>query len=802
MLASSRRLLRMRRPAETAFFGRAAELAALDQALAQARAGKGRVVLVGGPEGMGRRRLYDEAMQRWLGDGEPPVYLGGEADSDLGHGEPFTSSLLDWLLRGDDRASPNAAQRAAVAARTLLQLADADAEALVAVLVGHSTEPPEVRAERLASALLKLPKKGQVLVLRVDHADLLDTSGRLVLQRLAGAAARHHLLVLLAGGHDGVRVELPAVQRLDLTGLDDDTFLAFGRALFRDGEPVDAFLRGAHQVLSGVPGALLEALDHLVQEGELRGRAGDYHGLAADAEARPAPRLLDRFHARVERLPPAQRAVLTAAAVLGERCSLGDLAALVQAPELSVLETLSLFRGRVVRAQGGEVSFRHRDFQKLLLRDLDASARVQLHRKAASLLQSRGASPLAIGMHLSQGLDHEGCLDPLLTGLDERVRAGSRRTALRVVGRLAVHLAQVAPSPENERRRLRYLLLAGQARSNAGQIEAASRWFQQAEALARTLGDLDRSAEARTGLATAELDSGRLLSAIALLESVHDDLGERGGDAADALAAQAHALHGRILLYRGQASDGLRHLQLAQQRLPTAHDDLRCHLLIDLARVEALAHHYPKALKTLHDVERAPATRHHPRVRLRFHLYRGQVRALVGDLEAGQDLRFAIAEAERLALPTYGARASVFLGERRFWQRRDDEARAAFTQAVQLARAGSDRLGEAMARGYLVRLGADDDALAALVDDLALPSLRANLLLAEAARGGPTDAISQALEELLDTANLPLSLHLRALHWLARPASARAIVRTIAERFPQRAARHRFAAHWSTSIRV
>lgn len=802
VLASSRRLLRMRRPAETPFFGREEDLTALDQALAQAKAGRGRVVVVTGPEGIGRRRLLDEAMQRWLDRSEPPVYLGGEADSDLGHGEPFASSLLDWLLRGDDRQSPNAQQRAAVAARTLLQLPEAEAEALVAVTMGHSTEPPEVRAERLASALLKLPRRGQPLVLRVDHADLLDTSGRLVLQRLAGAAARQHLLLLLATGPDGVKVELSAPQRHDLTGLDEADFLAFGRALFRDGEANDAFLTGAHQVLSGLPGNLLEALDHLTQGDELRGRAGDYHGLAPDAEPRPAPGLLDRFRARVAGLEPAQRAVLAAAAVLGERCALPDLAALVAAPELSVLETLSLFRGRIVRAQGGEVSFRHRDFQKMLLLELPDEQRVRLHRQAAALLQARGASPLVVGMHLSQGLEHEACLDPLLAGLDERVRAGSRRTALRVVGRLTVHLAQVPTTPANEARRLRYLLLSGQARANAGQTDAASRWFQQAETLARSLADVDRSAAARTGLATAELDSGRLLSAIALLESVHDDLANRHNPIADALAAQAHGLHGRILLYRGQASDGLRHLQAALKRLPAADDDLRCHLEIDLARVEALSHHYTKALKTLQEVERRPATKHLPRVRLRFHLYRGQIRALVGDDEASQDLRLAIDEAERLALPTYGARAAVFLGERRFWQRRDDRALEAFRTSLRLARAGNDRLGEAMARGYLVRLGDDDPELPALVAELELPSLRANLLLAEAARRGTDEAMMQALDELLDNADLPLSLHLRVLTCLNRPASARSLVRSIAERFPHRPMRQRFLAHWTNGTRI
>src|SRR5690606_13644527 len=207
------------------------------------------------------------------------------------------------------------------------------------------------------------------------------------------------------------------------------------------------------------------------------------------------------------------------------------------------------------------------------------------------------------GMHRSQALDHEGCLDPLLLALENRVRAGSQRTAQRLIGRLAVHFKHVVDNLENTKRRLRFLLLSGQAQQNAN-LESAPRSFQRAERLARELDDLSSSAAARIGLATGELDHGRLLSAIALLETVHDDLSDdrlyQATEATEALAAQAHALHGRILLYLGQASDCMKHLLAAKKRVPPDQDDLRCHVWIELARAEALAHRYATAMRTLH----------------------------------------------------------------------------------------------------------------------------------------------------------------------------------------------------------
>ena len=82
-----------------------------------------------------------------------------------------------------------------------------------------------------------------------------------------------------------------------------------------------------------------------------------------------------------------------------------------------------------VRAQGGEVTFRHRAFRRALLDALPNEEQQRLHAGAAEVLEARGAPALVVGMHRSQALDHEGCLEPLLRALDARVRAGSRRTS-------------------------------------------------------------------------------------------------------------------------------------------------------------------------------------------------------------------------------------------------------------------------------------------------------------------------------------------------------------------------------------
>ncbi len=806
-LASGRRLQRMRRPAETPFFGRKDELSVLQRHAAAARSGKGRALCVSGPQGIGRRRLLDEAMTQWLQKELGFVYFGGQADPGLGHAEPFASALLDWLLHGDGRDSPQASARAEARAREELDCDDDDARALIAVASGHSQEEPEIRANRLANALLSLPKKGRALVIRVDAADRLDTSGRLVLQRLTRDLGRRHLLLLVTAGPDWQPPE--GMQRMDLHGLDEAAFQQLGRALFATGRAPDEALKAAHATFSGSPGNLIEALEHLVQNDALFGRPGEYHGLEQGTELRPAPHHVQRFEQRVLRMPAAHRRTLAAAAVLGPRCALSDLVALTGAPELQALETLSLFRGRVVRAQAGEVEFRHRDFQQALLRQIDPQERQALHRRAAEVFEQRGKPPLEIGMHRSQALDHEGCIEPLLLGLAEIVRAGSRRTSLRIAARLAVHVQHLPKGKVQQSAQLRISLLSARARRNASQPQAAAEQFRAADGIARELGDRLSSGEALTGLGAATFDLGHMMQAILLLENAHQELDEAGDPddpRARTLAADAHALHGRILLYLGASEAGMRHVQVALRLLPEAEIERQRHLQIDLARLEALRHHYPTALKTLAKVDDRQ-TKRLPRVHMRMRLYRGQFRAALGDDDAAKDLRACIQEAERLALWAYAARARIFLGETAFREGRDDDARQELRTARELAQRASDPLGTTLASIHLFRLGETDADLQASVEQLGLPSLQAAMYLAQAARSkerGDDDDQALYAKRALDlcaSSDLPLGLHLRALAQNGLDASARALVRSIADKFRDRRTQRRFLRTWDRGLR-
>ena len=800
LLASRRRLQRMRRPTDTPFVGREPQRQLLDRLLRNAKSGTGQALCITGPRGIGRRRLLDEAMSHWLDLGFEVLYLGGEADPGLGHAEPFASSLLDWLLRDEGADTPHAQTRAIARARVEFGLEEAEAESLIAVVMGHSAEAPEVRANRLAKALLKIANRQPTLVLRVDGVDQLDTSGLLTLQRLLTEAPRQRMLLLATAGPDWET--LAGFERVDLQGLSERHFATFGERLLANAPNHEEQLARAYATFSGSPGNLIEALEHLVQTRRMHGRPGRYVGLDPEAELRPAPGLLDRFTERLTELPADESQIIAAAAVLGIRSALADLVALTGAKQLQVLKALSRFRGRILRAQGGKVTFLHRDFQQAAQRQLPAEERKAMHRAAAAILQEREAPALEVGLQLSQALDHEGCIEPLLQGLEERVRAASRRTSLRIAARISVHLQSLPKNERFDRNRLRHLLLSARARRNAGQPAIATELCRDADSLAHELDDRLGRGEALTGLAQASFEAGHLMQAIAMLENAHRALADGESETARTLAAEAHGLHARTLLYLGQSEAGSVHLEAALRNLPDSATDLQRHLLIDRARLEALRHDYAAGLKTLNEVA-SRETLHLPRVRMRHLLYRGELRLALGEEEeAAKDLRASMALAARLALPAYQVRAQVLLAEQALRNQRHDEARRELVTARPLAQQADDRVGVAMVAVLDSRLGIDRPDLPELLDSLGLPSLSVAGLLAQAeqarAAGDKTRARAHAQDalELCDSADIPLALHLQAIMLADSNARARAWVRSVAESFTDRRSRRRFLRYW------
>ncbi|MCA8954640.1 MAG: protein kinase [Planctomycetes bacterium] len=788
-LASRRRLRAMRRNTDHPFVNRRAELRRLDTLLREARAGHGSTALITGPSSMGRRRLLDHWLDGHLERRADVTFLGGEAKGGAGiqRAAPFTDMLLDWFLHGDRPGSPQALERLTVRIAAHGTLHDAEAQRLAAVVCGTDDGPsPEERAELLARQLLDLMRGDATLVLRVDLAEQLSTTAALVVRLLVDASANHRILLLLVG-LDGMAVP-PGVVHLPLHGLELDDFLQLARSTFAGHAAPRELVERAYATLAGSPGNLLDAFALLADEGKLAGRAGAYRMVSPIPDVRPAGALLQRLAQRLSQLTSPQRFVHLAAAVLGDTFPISDLAALTGQSELAVLEALSVFQNRIVVTQRGIGRFRHRDFRARTLELASPEALRRLHRTAAWVLEDRGAAPLEIGTHLSDAGEHAAAIEPLLDGLAHLTATGSRQSSVDATRRLRRHLQALPRDQQRLVQWLRFHMLTGRTEELLGREPRALVSFRKASCLAERLAATHELVEARTAMAKLELERGRF----AEVERELEGAGQLLQDPDHLLRARILSIRARALGYMGQTERALTQVHTALQILPPGHEELRGHLFVDLARLEALGSRFTSALERLDGAEQMFAAAGSGIGQLRVLLHRGHVHAVLGNRPTARAmLEEALVRGRRLHNVRSQTKAHLFLGEQELLWGDPAAAIPHLELALELAAGPGDQLTRLVARLDLVRcrgLPTEDERseLGQEIEQLGVPALRIGWLI-ELGRLDEADQLAQDV-------TVPLHLYRRLLRTSGRAAAAEELEQRIYRGLPRGGVRRRFRA--------
>ena len=374
---------RARQRAEQRLVGRDNELAALAAAVAAASNGRGQLVEVVGPAGMGKSRIVDELRAR--------------------HGH---------ALRAGVRCDPYSARTPHATLRQLLRQVlgiplHADAEAVASafdcILDEHAPElrpwaslmgnvigaaalagatgaaiAPEHRQGRLHSALADLLTAvlHDPTVVVIEDAHWMDDASARFLRYLGvGILASQPWLICLTRRDGDATVAAPGapVVRLDLGPLDDESALA----LLAEGEPplplpqMQAIVARA----SGHPMHLLE-LAAAVRAGR------DVDELPVTVEA--------VIRAHLDRLAVSDRNVLAHAAVLGLTFDADALTHLLATERRHVPRGIWARVDEVIEATGsGRYVFRHRLFRDAAYESLSFKRRRDLHGAAAAFLESR-----------------------------------------------------------------------------------------------------------------------------------------------------------------------------------------------------------------------------------------------------------------------------------------------------------------------------------------------------------------------------------------------------------------------------
>ena len=378
------------------FVGRADEWARLSSVVSSTGAGRGRIVLVGGPAGIGKTRLVTEATSSTGplqvargaspdGASTPPLWpiveglrsLGPSAfpESGMGLDDEILEPLRETVCGG--RAATDGALSGGGAAAS----DDHDAFRL------H---------EAVADLLVAIGRHNPLLVVLDDlHAADAATLG--VVCRLAVRVGREPVTVLAThrdtpGDHGStftsamaVLARADSVDRLVLGPLDRDDvarYVSTGDAV-ADADVVDALFARCE----GSPLLLVELVDLLAERGGDRAALGEIPaGLAA---------VLD---ARLDQLGSGRR-VIEQAAVLGPQFSITTLARMSTVPTDELLLALdhATALGLIDLLGGDQRRFHHALIVDAATAAIPSTERARLHLRAAEALErSSGSDPAVV----------------------------------------------------------------------------------------------------------------------------------------------------------------------------------------------------------------------------------------------------------------------------------------------------------------------------------------------------------------------------------------------------------------------
>jgi DNA-binding NarL/FixJ family response regulator len=386
------------------FVGRAAELAALDRALAELDHGRPSTLEIVGEPGIGKTRLLAELSAR--ADARGHIVLGGSA-SEFEYDLPFWLFVdaLDEYVKGVDP-------------RRLSGLDPNELRELSHVLPSQPAGPAapagpvqdqRYRAQQAVRRLLEELAASKPLVLVLDDVHWADSGSVELLGALLRRPPRGPVLVALAvrphQAPDRLSSALEraartgALHRLELSAL---TIEQAGQFL---GPATDRRAVAALHAASGGNPFYLQQLAR-----SLPRTRGFEVAVLADIPVPPAvaAALLEELHL----LDDADRRVLDGAAVAGDPFDLDLAAAAAGTSESATLEALDeLLRRDLIRHT--EVPRRFRFRHPLVRRAVYGSApggwRLAAHERAAAALAAQGASPALRAHHVEQAA-HAGDL--------------------------------------------------------------------------------------------------------------------------------------------------------------------------------------------------------------------------------------------------------------------------------------------------------------------------------------------------------------------------------------------------------
>ena len=439
--------------AEAPLVGRRWEMAALDAMVDRTVGGRGGVVNVVGPPGIGKSRAAREAAALAAGRGVEVFWTFCES-----HAGDIPFHVVAQLLRAGSGAADLNGEAARAQVRERVPDADPQDLLLFDDLLGIADPEvplpqidPDARRRRLTAMInaASLARTDPALYV-IEDAHWIDAVSESMLADFLRVISQTKLMVLITSRpeYQGALTRVHGAQTIALAPLDDsDTTALLGELLGSD-PSVGELAAIIAERAAGNPFFAEEMVRELVQRGVLAGERADYVCSADIAEVAVPATVQAAIEARIDRLDTPAKQTLNAASVIGARFDAQLLAALGIDAVVDELLSAELI-DQVRFTPSAEYAFHHPLIRTVAYESQLKSDRAEMHRCVAAAVESR--DPAAADENAALIAEH-------LEAAERAARRVSVAYARRNVGDLPRHrrgAAKLGARPSDRRRSAR-----------------------------------------------------------------------------------------------------------------------------------------------------------------------------------------------------------------------------------------------------------------------------------------------------------------------------------------------------------
>ena len=538
----ARRLLSMgERPAvgraESNLVGRRWELSAVESLLDRAVDGHGAVVEVVGPPGIGKSRLVREVAA--MAAGREVEVFTGYCES---HATDIAFHVVAQLLRAAIGARGLDAPAARERVRSRVPDADPEDVLLFDDLLGIADPEvalpkidPDARRRRLTALVNATSLARQVpTVYVVEDAHWIDEVSESMIADFFTVIPQTPSLVLVTyrPEYHGALSQVAGAQTIALAPLSDSETTALVTGLLGSDPSVGGVATMIAEKAAGNPFFAEEMVRDLAERGVLRGNRSAYESTADVGEVSVPATLQATIAARIDRLDPAAKRTLSAAAVIGTKFSRDLLETLDIDPVLQDLVS-GEFIDQIRFTRRPEYVFHHPLVRTVAYESQLKSDRAELHRRVAAAIESGDTA--AADENAALIAEHLEAAGDLHTAYGWHMRAAAWSTnrdigAARLSWEHARKIADALPADDPNRAAMRIAprtMLCGIA--FRVHLNVAGDRFEELRELCTASGDKASLAIAMAGLVVDFAFHGRVREAsrlaseaMALIESLGD----------------------------------------------------------------------------------------------------------------------------------------------------------------------------------------------------------------------------------------------------------------------------------------